>query len=141
MCCREMNPTDPNITRPLHPPPKAFLSKVPPSSNPGSSPAETQDLSQQSCGATAILWKAPEHWSWHGTATHCNGHCLAWGLAPSGSSVSWGDMTHTKILPDVQSIMLKHSWDPSRNTLQRKGSLLPTSHKTGMREKQAKKEF
>lgn len=35
---------------------KAFLTKAPPSSNPGSSPAETWDLSQQSQGATAILW-------------------------------------------------------------------------------------
>lgn len=101
--------------------PKALLSKAPPSSNAGSSLAETQDLSQQSHGATAILWKAPQHWSRRGTATHRSGHCLAHGLAPSGSSESWGDVTHTETLPGVWSITPRHSWDPSRSSAAKKG--------------------
>lgn len=81
---------------------KAFLTKAPLSSNPGSSPAEARDLSQQSQGATAILW-------FHSTGTSMeqqptvrgSASCLARGLTLNGSSESWEDMTHIETLPGV----------------------------------------
>lgn len=134
---------NPDITRPLH----STLKLSSPKPLPAAMLApcwQKQDLSQQSHGATAILWKAPQHWSRHGTATHRSGHCLAHGLAPSGSSESWGDVTHTETLPGVWSITPRHSWDPSRSSTAKKGEF--ASHqkgdpKRGMREKQAGEDF